>query len=80
MLIIVAGDRETLGRRRDLLTPFRTASELRQWAERCAAAIAATTDEIERRRLLAMRQALIDLAQAEDWLQGRIADRGSVEA
>jgi hypothetical protein len=56
------------------LAPFRTAYELRQWAQRCADAIAATSDEIERRRLLAMRQALIDLAKAEDWLQGRIAD------
>jgi hypothetical protein len=50
-----------------------TSAGLRRWAMQCAAAADdphASGDE--RDRLLAMRRALLELAEAQDWLDGRV--------
>lgn len=55
-----------------MTTDMHSASELRRWAMQCAAAADdphASGDE--RDRLLAMRKALLELADAQDWLDGR---------
>ena len=45
---------------------------LRRWAMECAAkADDPNTRPEERKRLLKMREALLDLAQTQDWLDGR---------
>jgi hypothetical protein len=50
-----------------------TSAGMRRWAMQCAAASddpRASGDE--RDRLLAMRRALLELAEAQDWLDGRV--------
>jgi hypothetical protein len=48
------------------------APTLRRWAMECAAkADDPNTKPEERRRLLKMREALLDLAKTQDWLDGR---------
>ena len=48
------------------------APTLRQWAMKCAAqADDPKTKPAERERLLKMRQALLELAAEQDWLDGR---------
>jgi hypothetical protein len=49
-----------------------SASGLRRWAMQCgAAADRPHTSGDERDRLLAMRRALLELADAQDWLDGK---------
>jgi hypothetical protein len=49
-----------------------SASGLRRWAMQCsAAANNPRASGGERDRLLAMRKALLELAEAQDWLDGR---------
>lgn len=53
-----------------------SSSGLRRWAMQCAAAAddpRASGDE--RERLLKMRKALLELADAQDWLDGKGGDR-----
>ena len=53
-----------------------SSSGLRRWAMQCAAAADyphASGDE--RDRLLTMRKALLELADAQDWLDGKDHDR-----
>ena len=52
-----------------------TAEELRRWAEKCKLACESTQDEEERSRLSRMCEAILELAQTEEWLGGK-----SVEA
>jgi hypothetical protein len=69
------------------MTAFRSAvidmhssSGLRRWAMQCAAAADdphASGDE--RDRLLTMRRALLELADAQDWLDGRSKDRALIK-
>ncbi len=47
-----------------------TSADLRRWAMQCGARTAAATCADERERLTRMRQALLDLADNEDWLSG----------
>ncbi|HKY10217.1 MAG TPA: hypothetical protein VJQ55_18355 [Candidatus Binatia bacterium] len=48
------------------------APTLRRWAMECAAkADDPSITPAERKRLLKMREALLDLANAQDWLDGR---------
>jgi len=50
-----------------------TSAGLRRWAMQCGAGADdphASGDE--RDRLLAMRRALLDLAEAQDWLDGKV--------
>lgn len=48
-----------------------TSADLRRWAMQCGAqASAAASSADERERLLKMREALLDLADTEDWLSG----------
>ena len=56
-----------------------SSSGLRRWAMQCAAAADdphASGDE--RDRLLTMRKALLELADAQDWLDGRNRDRSVI--
>ncbi len=48
-----------------------TAEELRKWAEKCKIAFESTQDEEERSRLTKMYDAILELAQTEDWLGGK---------
>lgn len=48
-----------------------TAAELRQRAMVCAAQAAAATNDQEREAWLKRRQALLELADNEDWLGGQ---------
>ena len=53
-----------------------TSAGLRRWAMQCGASADdphASGDE--RDRLLAMRRALLELAEAQDWLDGRVRVR-----
>ena len=52
-----------------------TAEELRRWAEKCKLAYESTQDEEERSRRTRMYEAILELAQTEEWLGGK-----SVEA
>jgi hypothetical protein len=53
-----------------------TASGLRRWAMQCAAsANDPRASGNERDRLLLMRKALLELADAQDWLDGRAEAR-----
>lgn len=55
-----------------MTTDMRSASALRRWAMHCgAAADNPRVSGNERDRLLAMRKALLELAEAQDWLDGR---------
>lgn len=55
-----------------------TAAELRRWASQCAAeAEYPHADGDECARLLKMRSALLQLAETQDWLDGRRLDRPS---
>lgn len=57
-----------------------SSSGLRRWAMQCAAAADdphASGDE--RDRLLTMRKALLELAEAQDWLDGKDHDRGFIK-
>ena len=48
-----------------------SAAELRRWATRCAAEANDASDAEARDRLNKMRAALLQLAQTQDWLDGR---------
>jgi hypothetical protein len=49
-----------------------SSSGLRRWAMQCAAAADDPhTSADERERLLTMRRALLELADAQDWLDGK---------
>ena len=53
---------------------------LRRWATQCASAADdphASGDE--RDRLLVMRRALLELAEAQDWLDGKNHERGLIK-
>jgi hypothetical protein len=53
------------------MSPSLSSADLRRWAMRCATeAENLGTDEERRDRLLKMREALIVLADNEDWLAG----------
>ena len=57
-----------------------SSSGLRRWAMQCAAAADdphASGDE--RDRLLTMRKALLELAEGQDWLDGKDHDRGLIK-
>jgi len=59
---------------------IRSASGLRRWAMQCgAAADCPHASGDERDRLLAMRRALLELADAQDWLDGRNRERPSMK-
>lgn len=47
-----------------------TSAEFREWATRCEDRAAATSNENERAGLLRKREALLALADQEDWLAG----------
>jgi len=50
---------------------------LRRWSMKCAAqADSAAPHSQKRQRLLQMRASLIDLADAQDWLDGKSAEAG----
>ena len=59
-----------------------TGADLRRWAMQCGARALAATCADERERLTRMREALLDLADNEDWLSGmsRGLNRGSRDA
>jgi hypothetical protein len=48
-------------------------SDFRLWAAQCAAKAASATTPADRDRLLKMRDALLALADNEDWLNGNVA-------
>jgi hypothetical protein len=50
---------------------FMTSEELREWAERCGLQAEAAGNEFEKFRLSRMYTALIELAETQDWLDGR---------
>lgn len=50
-------------------------ADLRRWAMQCGAQALATAAGAERQRLLKMREALLDLADTEDWLRGKTRDQ-----
>jgi hypothetical protein len=53
---------------------------LRRWAMQCAAAADdPRTSGGERDRLLAMRKALLELADAQDWLDGKNRARAAIK-
>jgi hypothetical protein len=53
-----------------------SSSGLRRWAMQCAAAADDPhASGAERDRLLAMRRALLELADAQDWLDGKTRER-----
>jgi hypothetical protein len=47
-----------------------TSADLRRWALQCGARASSVVSADERQRLLTMREALLDLADNEDWLSG----------
>jgi hypothetical protein len=49
---------------------------LRRWAMLCAEEAANSKTDQERDRLVKMRKALLDLAETQDWLEGRSRDPG----
>jgi hypothetical protein len=58
-----------------MIIDMHSSAELRRWAMQCASAaddLHASGDE--RDRLLTMRKALLDLAEAQDWLDGKKLD------
>jgi hypothetical protein len=62
------------------MVDMHSSSGLRRWAMQCAAAADdphASGDE--RDRLLTMRRALLELADAQDWLDGRGRDRSLIK-
>ncbi len=54
-----------------------TSAELRDWASRCEAIAAVAGNENERAVLLRKREALLALADSEDWLAGQLSAAGS---
>jgi hypothetical protein len=59
-----------------MITNTHTSSGLRRWAMQCAAAAEDPhASGNERDRLLTMRKALLDLAESQDWLDGKIRVR-----
>jgi len=59
-----------------VMIDMHSSSGLRRWAMQCAAAADdpyASADE--RERLMTIRRALLELADAQDWLDGRQCDR-----
>jgi hypothetical protein len=62
------------------LIDLHSSSGLRRWAMQCAAAAEdrhASGDE--RDRLLTMRKALLELAAAQDWLDGKNRERSVIK-
>lgn len=51
---------------------FLNSEELRQWAHRCLAQARETSNELERHRLTKMHEGLMEMAHAQDWLDGRL--------
>jgi hypothetical protein len=49
-----------------------TSQELRDWARRCAEQAASAATEEERQQMLRKWEALSALADAQDWLDGRL--------
>jgi hypothetical protein len=49
---------------------------LRRWAIRCATKAASTSDRVRRDELKRMAAALSDLADTQDWLDGRSLEYG----
>jgi hypothetical protein len=63
-----------------MMIDMHTASGLRRWAMQCAAsANDPRASGNERDRLLLMRKALLDLADAQDWLDGRAGSSRSAQ-
>jgi hypothetical protein len=58
----------------DQLPSAMSAAELRRLAMQCAAQADDEHDREERKRLLKIRQALLTLAENEDWLNGKADD------
>jgi hypothetical protein len=59
---------------------MRSSSGLRRWAMQCAAAADdPRTGGDERERLLTMRRALLELADAQDWLDGKNRARSAIK-
>jgi hypothetical protein len=57
-----------------------SSSGLRRWAMQCAsAADDPNASGGERDRLLTMRRALLELADAQDWLDGRNKDKAAIK-
>lgn len=49
---------------------------LRRWAMLCAKEVVNCKTDEERERLVKMREALLDLAETQDWLEGRTRGAG----
>jgi hypothetical protein len=63
-----------------VMIDMHSSSGLRRWAMQCAAAADdAHASGDERDRLLTMRRALLELADAQDWLDGRYCDRPALK-
>lgn len=63
------------------MTDTLTASALRRWAMRCAAQAAnPRVSDQKRERLLKMQAALRQLAETQDWLDGRTRARASLQS
>ena len=65
---------------RSAVIDMHSSSGLRRWAMQCGAAADdphASGDE--RDRLLTMRRALLELADAQDWLDGRNKDKAAIK-
>jgi hypothetical protein len=59
-----------------VMVDMHSSSGLRRWAMQCAAAADDPhASGAERDRLLAMRRALLELADAQDWLDGKTRER-----
>jgi hypothetical protein len=53
-------------------------ADLRRWAMQCGARASAAACADERERLTRMREALLDLADNEDWLGGMVRGQDAV--
>ena len=62
------------------MTATLTASDLRRWAMRCGSEAADAASDDDRMRLLKMRDALIQLAENEDWLNGKSFSRSNAQS
>jgi len=55
------------------MTKFLSGDELRQWAKKCLSDAQTADDGFEKLRLTKMHEALTEMAQTQDWLDGRAA-------
>jgi hypothetical protein len=53
------------------MNPYMTGEELRQWAAKCLHEVRTAQSEFERKWLQAMCDGLLELADTQDWLDGR---------